>query len=185
MASKRFLLGMAIPLGALGVLVVLIIVGFIALVGLELVGSLSPYSGARKLKYKHFSFSEDGGTVNGLEFSASRLDYQVPALYLRFPSRSEKTYYLPSFSESDGKGLATSLESSQSVDGSPVIRYYSSKSVIRFKNGKLDGLAVTDNGIQFSASRDGPFLEVPTKTSNIIKVFGKPLEIQRQLRKAY
>ena len=140
----------------------------------------SQYSGHRLIRYDGYYFHESKGTVSALEVILGLQD-QCPNLYLRFSSQPNKTYFLPSITKAEGASLAVSQETSEGLDGAIIQRYHlGGRNLLKFENNRLAIFRLSGKGVSVSPSKDGPFIELPTKLRNVIKAFGEPLEYQKQ-----
>ena len=171
--------------GAIFAAVVVLGIGVLVLESLVFVfGPLPSYY--YHIEYDNMHFVESEGIVDGVDMGSAGLhDWRLPAVYAEFPQCPGEIHFLPELKEDLAKETAL-RKTKRELGRKPETIYVlvagdGAFCQIRFYDGQPSGLDVSGRtGIRISPIKDGEFIELPAKRSDIIRVFGKPLKIERK-----
>lgn len=172
-----------------GVFIAVVAVLGIGVVVLEAIGFVLFHmpSYYYRLEYDNMYFDERDGAVNSVHMGSAGFlgDDGLKPFYIQLRNRPGKTYFLPELKEEEVRQFALShhkrelgpkLETSYVlVTGDGAI------CEVTFCDRRPAGLYISGRtGIRISVTEDGEFVELPAKRRDIIRIFGKPLNIERR-----
>lgn len=145
----------------LGVLSLIVSIALLVFTGCD--------TGTNILNYNKISFNERSGSVRSvLAFSSAS-----QPLFFRLKSSPETVYDIDTISVMDAERIGRKNDR--------VPNYYSigNSGSVQFKTGNRQTISITGGEIEFATSRDGEFISLPVKKSTILRLFGKPISIER------